>query len=475
VRLEQILANSRSHPLYVLAGQIDWSVFEEAFGPLYVEDKGRPGLPIRLMVGIHYLKHAFDESDESVVEKLLENPYWQHFCGFEHFQDQLPLDPSSMSRWRQRIGPEGIEKMLGETLETAKRGKLLQKSHMERVNVDTTVQEKAIAFPTDARLYDKARRVLVRAADERGVKLRQSYPRLGKKALVMQGRYAHARQMKRAARQTKKLKTYLGRVIRDIRRKRPKPDKELAILLERAERIHKQQRNDKNKLYSMHAPEVECIAKGKAHKKYEFGCKVSVASTSKDNWIVGIEALHGNPYDGHTLKGALEQVKRLTGWEAGTAYCDQGYKGNPEKLDETNVHVCRGRKKSMTMTVWNWVKRRAAVEPIIGHLKSDNRMERNHLRGIEGDKINALLAGCGFNIRKLLRELFGFIFWLLAGACGDKKALIGKQRGCCQSCRIPIENTARRSETSRAAILEFFMDDYLPVFILLLNIKKAIL
>lgn len=424
-KLEQIL--DHSHPLYRLAGQIQWSVFEEAFGSLYVEDNGRPGLPIRLMVGLHYLKHAFNESDESVVAKLLENPYWQYFCGFEYFQHRLPLDPSSMTRWRQRIGPEGMKKMLGETLETAKRGNLLKEQHMDRVNVDTTVQEKAIAFPTDARLYDKARRALVRAAEERGVKLRQSYPRLGKRALLMQGRYAHARQMKRAKRETRKLKTYLGRVIRDIRRKQPKPDKELAILLHRAERIHKQKRNDKNKLYSMHAPEVECIAKGKAHKKYEFGCKVSVASTSKDNWIVGVEALHDNPYDGHTIKGALEQIKRLTGWEAETAYCDRGYQGNPKKLDETNIHVCRGRKKSMTRTVWKWVKRRAAIEPIIGHLKSDNRMERNHLKGIDGDRINALLAGCGFNIRKLLRELFGFIFWLLKGARGLKMRLCSRR------------------------------------------------
>jgi len=424
--LKQIL--DHSHPLYQLAEQIQWSVFEQAYGPLYVEDKGRPGLPVRLVVGLHYLKHAFNESDESVVARFLENPYWQYFCGFKHFQHQLPLDPSSMTRWRQRIGPEGIEKMLGETLDAAKRGKLLSKDHMERVNVDTTVQEKAIAFPTDARLYDKARRALVRAADDRGIKLRQSYPRLGKKAFVKQARYANAKQMRRARRETKKLKNYLGRVIRDIRRKCHNPDEELASLLHRAERIHEQKRNDKNKIYSIHAPEVECIGKGKAHKKYEFGCKVSVSSTSKSNWIVGVSALHGAPYDGHTLKGALEQIKRLTGWKAGTVYCDQGYKGNPKKLDETNVHICRGRKKTMTRSFWNWVKRRSAIEPIIGHLKSDNRMDRNHLKGIEGDRINALLAGCGFNIRKLLRELFAFIFRLLAWAHSMKKHLMPRSR-----------------------------------------------
>jgi IS5 family transposase len=390
-RLDQIL--DRNHPLFRLADQIHWPVFEEAFGALYVEDKGRPGLPIRLMVGLHYLKHAFDESDESVVERLLENPYW-------------------LTRWRQRVGPEGMETLLGETLATAKRGKLLQQRHMERVNVDTTVQEKAIAFPTDARLYDKARRALVRAARERGIDLRQSYTRLGRKALVMQGRYAHVRQMKRARRQTKQLRTYLGRVLRDVRRKCPQPDEALHVLWERAARIHRQERHDTHKLYSLHAPEVECIAKGKAHKKYEFGCKVSIASTSKDNWVVGAQALHGNPYDGHTLQGALEQVERLTGWTMAHAYCDRGYRGNPPRLADTTVHVCKGRKPTMTRAAWNWVRRRVAVEPIISHLKLDHRMARNHLKGVDGDRMNALLAGCGYNIRKLLREFLRLISWL---------------------------------------------------------------
>ncbi len=422
-RLEQIL--DHEHELYRLAGAIRWEAFDEAFGALYVENKGRPGLATRLMVGVHYLKHAFDESDESVVAKLLENPYWQYFCGFAYFQHQLALNPSSMTRWRQRVGPEGVEKLLAQTVETAKRGKVLDKSHVERVNVDTTVQEKAIAFPTDARLYDKARRALVRAAHSRGIELRQSYPRLGKRALVMQGRYAHARQLLRAKRETKKLKTYLGRVIRDLRRKCPAGDPQMGRLLERAERIHRQRRQDTGKLYSMHAPEVECIAKGKAHKKYEFGCKVSVATTSKDNWIVGVQALPGNPYDGHTLQDALAQVEAITGWKVGTAFCDRGYQGNPKNLGETAVHLCKGRKKSMTRTAWNWVKRRAAVEPIIGHLKADHRMARNHLKGAVGDRMNAVLAGCGFNIRKLLRELYWVILRWLSGAAPSENAATG--------------------------------------------------
>lgn len=411
-RIDQMV--DRHHPLYRLANQIDWAVFDRKFGSLYAE-KGRPAKSTRLLVGLHYLKHAFDESDESVVARLLENPYWQYFCGFEYFIHRLPIDPSSMTRWRKRIGPKEMELLLSETLETAKRGGNLAERHMERVNVDTTVQEKAIAYPTDAKLYHKARVLLVKAAKDRDIALRQSYLRLGKRALIMSGRYAHARQMRRAKREQKKLKNFLGRVYRDILRKCPQPDAQLAELLHNARRILTQQRHDKNKLYSLHAPEVECIAKGKAHKKYEFGCKVSVVTTSKDNWIVGVEALHNNPFDGHTLKGALKQVKRLVGWEPQNAYCDKGYKGNPKQLGDTSIHLATRRKSSMKPSEWRWFKRRSAIEPVIGHMKDDHRMDRNYLKGTDGDKMNAILAACGFNLRKLLRAFIWFIFKELGG------------------------------------------------------------
>lgn len=407
-RLDQIL--NRNHPLYRLANSIDWSAFDKDFGKLYVENVGRPGLSIRLLVGLHYLKHAFNESDESVVDRLLENPYWQYFCGFEYFQHRLSLDPTSLVKWRKRIGPKGMESLLAGTIQTAKSEGHVSKEHMERVNVDTTVQEKAIAFPTDARLYHKARRILVRLAKREGIELRQSYERLGKSAFIMQGRYSHARQMKRSKREQKKLRIYLGRVIRDIRRKCSVPGEKLATMLERAQRIFSQNRSDKNKLYSLQAPEVECIAKGKVHKKYEFGCKVSLVSTSKDSWIVGVQAIHGNPYDGHTLKAALDQAEEIAGWRPQHAYCDKGYKGAPVVLNNTEVHLANKKKKSMKASEWTWFKRRSAIEPIIGHAKSDHRMGRNYLKGKEGDKINAILAGCGFNIRKLLRAILLWLF-----------------------------------------------------------------
>lgn len=399
VRLALLL--SHEHPLYRLTEAMDWTRFEIEFGSLYAEDVGRPGLPMRLMVGLHYLKYLFDESDETVVEKFLENPYWQFFCGSEYFEHELPCHPTSLVRWRRRIGSDGMEKLLTETLSTARREQALKESEIKRVHVDTTVQEKAIAFPTDARLYHKARCTLVRAAKAAGIDLRQTYVRLARQALARQGRYAHARQMKRARRETRRLRQYSGRVLRDIRRKCPRPAPAFKLLLERSERIFKQQRHDSPKLYSVHAPEVECIAKGKAHKPYEFGCKVAVVTTAQTNWVVGISAVHENPYDGATLSPALSQVERTTEVRPQEAFVDRGFKGAAHHPADVAVYVS-GRKR-LTRTLKALLRRRSAIEPVIGHLKQEHGLERNHLLGKEGDRINALLTGCGFNLRKLWR------------------------------------------------------------------------
>src|SRR5215208_2973193 len=399
VRLASLL--SHEHPLYQLAEAIDWENFEADLGALYAEEVGRPGLPTRLMVGLHYLKYLFDESDESVVEKWVENPYWQYFCGCLYFEHELPCHPTSLVKWRHRLGAAGVEKLLTETLSTAKREQALRDSEIKRVNVDTTVQEKAVAFPTDARLYHKARRALVHMAGGAGIPLRQTYVRLSRQALARQGRYAHARQMKRARRETKRLRQYLGRVIRDIRRKCPRPTPGPKSLPERSERIFRQQRHDTKKLYSLHAPEVECIAKGKAHKPYEFGCKVAVVTTSKSNWVVGIDAVHENPYDGATLAPALKQVERTTAVKPEEAFVDRGFKGAAHHPAGVAVYVS-GRKRQ-TRTLKALLRRRSAIEPVIGHLKQGHGMQRNHLLGQEGDRINALLTGCGFNLRKLWR------------------------------------------------------------------------
>lgn len=405
------------HPLYVLAERMDWPEFDAAIDACYVEELGRPGVNTRLMVGLLYLKHAFDESDESVVARWVENPYWQFFCGLGYMQHELPIDPSSLSRWRKRVGAERLEKLLEATIQAALTMKAMRPQELEKVNVDTTVQEKAIAFPTDARLYHKMRLALVRRAQSLGISLRQNYRFKGKRLLAKQGRYAHARQMKRAAKMTRQLKTILGRVVRDIQRKAGKiqgqiADEPLRELVALAERLLEQTRTSKNKLYSVHAPEVECLAKGKAHKRYEFGCKTSVATTSRSNWIVGTHALHGNPYDGHTLRGAIAQVERLTGQIPQDVMVDQGYRGHGYE-GPTIVHVVRSIPKRATRAVRRMLKRRAAIEPTISHLKSGNRMDRNYLTGQEGDRINALLSAAGYNLRKLLRwVVFAPIFWL---------------------------------------------------------------
>jgi IS5 family transposase len=413
-RLDQIL--NMEHPLVKLSHAIDWSVFEEAFGPYYSEGQGRPAKPIRLMVGLHYLKHTFSESDESVVERFLENPYWQYLCGFEYFQHEFPLDPTCLVKWRHRVGSGGIDLLLKETVDTAVRVKFLKRSDLKRVNVDTTVQEKAVAFPTDASLYHKMRTRLVCAARDRDIALRQSYERVGKKTLFKQNRYRHAGQHKRADKMTKKLKTILGRVVRDIRRKSFEIDDELDDLLCKADRLLAQGRHSKNKLYSIHAPEVECISKGKAYKRYEFGVKVSVVSASRGNWILSSRAVHGNPYDGHTLSDSIAHSESIGGVLTRHIHVDKGYRKNDYE-GEAEVHISGmgSRKKSRWDKLWR--RRRSAVEPVIGHAKHDNRMIRNYLKGEEGDKINATLAACGYNMRKLYRafflpEFFGAIFRL---------------------------------------------------------------
>ncbi len=389
------------HPLAQMANAIDWDDLDKNMGECYAADMGRPGNATRLMVGLHYLKHAFDESDESVVARWLENPYWQYFCGYKYMQHEFPIHPTSMTKWRNRLGADRMECLLKETINTAKREKYLKPSEATKVIVDTTVQEKAIAFPTDARLYIKAIKKLNKLSRQLNIKLRQSYVRASKKAFFAQGRYARASQYKRAKKQTRKLQTYLGRLIRDIKRKVINPEQPLKIMLERAEKILNQQRKDKNKLYSLDAPEVECIGKGKAHKKYEFGCKVSVCLTHKNNWITVCDALHGNPFDGHTLKSTLDKSESITGIVAKEIYVDNGYNGHG--VENSAVYIKGKKRKGLTAAIKRKLKRRSAIEPSIGHLKSDNRMNRNHLKGELGDKLNAILAAAGYNFRKLLK------------------------------------------------------------------------
>jgi len=389
-----------SHPLIRLSNRLNWDSLETEIDVIYSDGAGQPPLPTRLLVGLHHLKYTFNERDESVVERWIEKPYWQYFCGFESLQHELPLHPNSLTHWRNRVGDK-LEALLTQTIELALQSKAMSVRELGHVNVDTTVQEKAVAFPADARLYNRMRERPVVAAEEQGVKLRQTDRKVGKKALIMQERYSHARQMKRSARQIRKLKTYLGRVVRDIDRKAVDKEELLIDLLLLAKRLLGQQRKDKNKLYSIHAQEVEYIAKGKVHKRYEFSNKASFVTTSKSNWLVSAQSLQGNPYDGHTLDNALTQVQGVTGRTPQNAYCDQGYRGHGVE-GSTVIKIVGRIPKRATRATRKWMKRRASIEPTIGHLKSGHRLTRNHLKGVEGKQANVVLAAAGYNLTKLL-------------------------------------------------------------------------
>jgi transposase, IS5 family len=404
------------HPMAKVSREINWAAFDERFGVSYA-DEGRPAVETRLMVSLHYLKYTYDLSDEEVVARWVENPYWQYLSGRQYFEYGFPIDPSSMTRWRKRVGGEGAEELLKQTIQTAIKCGYLKAKDCAKVNVDTTVQTKAIRFPTDARLYDRMREVLVRAADAAGIELRQSYERVGKVALRRQQNYGHAKQFKRMARETRRLKTYLGRVVRDIERKLPSENETLQGQLELARRILSQERNSKNKVYSVHEPQVECIAKGKAHQRYEFGNKAGFVTSARSNWILGAMGFKGNPYDGHTLKIGLAQAEKSTGVTILQAGCDQGYRGHG--VDGKNILIVPRDKRKGTATVKKWWRRRNAIEPIIGHEKSDHRLERNRLAGELGDQLNVLLSACGFNFKKLWRAFCAWLRIVLGQPTGE--------------------------------------------------------
>ncbi len=320
-RLDQII-NMR-HELVRLSLLIDWPLINRSLGEVYSDGPGQPPLPTRLMAGVAILKHTFNLSDEELVARWIENPYFQHFCGEEHFRHEAPFDRSSMTRWRHRMGEARLEVLLQESLAIAVKTDAVVVEDLSKVIVDTTVQEKAVTFPTDAKLLNRARVMLVKLANKHGLKLRQGYPKVGKLALMRYQRYAHAKQWKRARRELRRLKTFLGRVIRDIDRQvRSSPSLNTIFRpkLFLAQRVHTQERGQRGpKVYSIHAPEVECIGKGKAHKPYEFGVKVSVATTVAASpggqFVLAAKSLPGSPYDGHTLSVVIPHVENIVGNE----------------------------------------------------------------------------------------------------------------------------------------------------------------
>ena len=387
------------------------------------------------MAGLAILKHMHDLSDEVLCERWIENPYYQLFCGEEFFQHTLVFDRSSLTRWRQRMGEEKLIALLQESLNVATRTGAAKPADFSKVIVDTTVQPKAVAFPTDARLMHRARERLVRLAKKHGLVLRQSYERVGKYALIKHQRYAHAKQFKRANRALRTLRTYLGRVTRDIVR-RIKGDAALeeafGLPLMLARRVREQRKSQRGpKVYSLHAPEVECIGKGKAHRPYEFGVKVSIATTlhhSKGGqFIAHAKALPGNPYDGHTLEAVIPEIEAQIGVNLSRVIADRGYRGHNAPPDHRFKVYISGQRRRVTEHIKRELRRRSAVEPVIGHAKGEHRMGRNYLAGPAGDAINAVLAAAGYNFRRLLAWLalllFAFLFAIARPAASQNQSV----------------------------------------------------
>lgn len=422
--IEQI---NTKHPLVRLAAVIDWPLIERSFAKHFPSTEGRPALPPRLVAGLLYLQHANDCSDELAINTWLENPYWQHFTGETWLQIEAPMDSSSLTRWRKRIGEEGVELLLMVTIDAARKIGLIKAKSLERIIVDTTVMPKAIAHPTDSRLLEKSRQQLVKLAREQGLCLRQNYNRQAPRLAAQVGRYAHARQYKRMRSTLRTLKTRVGRVHREVSRQMEKIAEQhrdqARELLERTQRILTQQRNDKHKLYALHAPEVECISKGKVRTPYEFGVKVTVASTLKEGLVVGMRSMPGNPWDGHTLPEAIEQVSILADHAPKIVVVDRGYKG----VQIEGVQILRsGQKRGISKTLHAMVKRRSAIEATIGHMKTDGRLGRNPLKGALGDALHAVMCGAGHNIRLLLKKLrllWGFLRLLGLGEPGGNIAV----------------------------------------------------
>jgi len=399
--LQEIL--NPEEPLYQLAEKIPWEEIEKGLSSYY-KDYGRPSKPVRLMVSLLILKQMYNLGDETVVERWVQNPYWQYFSGEKEFQWKFPIEPSDLVHFRKRIGEEGVKTIL--EISIALHGK----SALEReVVVDSTVQEKNITFPTDVKLHKKIIEQCRKIAGKEGIAQRQSYTRVVKKLIMAQRFRNHPKNKKKAYASARKLKTIAGRLVRELERELSEEQKQkYAEKIRIYNKILLQKKEDKEKIYSIHEPKVYCISKGKEHKRYEFGSKASIVMTKKSGIIVGAYSLEKNEYDGHTLSAALEQCQELRGIRPEVAIADRGYKGR-QRIGETEILIPKPPKKGISAYEKRKARarfrRRAAIEPIIGHLKTDYRLVRNYLKGPIGNSINLMLAAAAFNFKKLMRKL----------------------------------------------------------------------
>jgi IS5 family transposase len=392
-----------SHELVLLSEKIDWKYFEDEFSPLY-SNIGQPSMPIRLMVGCLLLKRIYNLSDETLSQSWIMNPYMQYFCGEAHFRHRFPCDPSDFVHFRKRLGEGGIEKIFFYSVNMHG-----PKARERIVLSDTTVQENNISFPTDAKLAKKVIDKCNKIAQREAVVQRQSYVRKSKQLVRESYNPTHPRRRKKAKKAPKKLRTIAGRLIRELERKLPA---EKMVLyqghFELFRKVISQTRLSKDKVYSLHKPFTACIAKGKAHKKYEFGNKVGLIASSKDLVVLAIDAFDGNPHDSRTIEPLLDQVQRSCGYAPKELLYDKGGRGKPE-INGVKISTPKKPFKRDTLsqkrTKRKKFRRRAAIEPVIGHLKAHFRMGQNYLSGSKSSKMNAMLAATGWNLKKMMVKL----------------------------------------------------------------------
>jgi len=391
---------NHDHSLYILARQIQWQQFEDAFKKYYAEKMGAPAKPIRLMVALLILKHLRNLSDESVVAQWEENAYYQYFSGEKVFAAKLPCVPTELVEFRKRIGEEGIELILKESIRiNGKDGK------EEDGTTDTTVQEKNITFPTDSKLHRKIIDRCQAIAEKEDLEVRQTYTRTVKRLILDQRFRHHPKNYGKARKADRKIKTIAGRLVRELERKLPAVNDYIHDI-ELFKKVLTQKRNDQQKIYSLHEPHVQCIGKGKEHKKYEFGSKVSITTTKNTGVIIGALNIPKNDYDAHTLAPALAQQQRLTGHVLKNNYVDRGYRG-VKSVAGTAIIIPQVKSNStpyQKQKLRNAFRRRAAIEPKIGHLKTDHRLSRNFYKGIIGDNINIMLAAAAMNFKRMMNK-----------------------------------------------------------------------
>ena len=417
------------HPLFKLANMVDWSLFEKSFAPLFCADNGRPPKPIRLMTGLLMLKHLRNVSDEQVVVQFTENAYYQYFCGLEAFSISAPCASSELVHFRHRIGEKGVELILKESIrinlaledrkkeeedrKNRKNGRGRKSDKDQTAFIDSTVQEKNVTFPTDSKLLNKIINYCHKVAKAEGIKVRQSYAREIKGLKLAQRFRGKSHSKKKVAKADRRMRTIAGRLVRELLRVLPSESKyrehfELCLSFVNGELL------DGHKIYSLHEPDVLCICKGKEHKKYEFGNKVSIVRLW-NGIIIGAMAFR-NEYDGHTIDRAKEQALRLYGRTIRILAGDRGYRGQKMSGD-TKIMIPDVPKASdsayMKARKHKLFRKRAGIEPVIGHCKSDHRLGRNFYKGLFGDSINVMLAAAAYNLKRAMRLLLCLFRWVI--------------------------------------------------------------